>query len=186
MIELTTLLARCRQGDDLAWEALVRQFQGRVYGMALHYSKNAEEARDVAQEVFVRVWRHLGSGVEDERFVPWLLRLTRNASIDRLRRRKRRGETEVPEDGAGTPVAAAGDPEAAAIAASHGRLLERALAALSETNREVLLLKDIHGLELQEIAGLLAVPLGTVKSRSHRARLELARAVLALDPSYGA
>jgi RNA polymerase sigma-70 factor (ECF subfamily) len=187
LIELTALLDRCRQGDELAWEALVRRFEGRVYRMALHYVRDAEEARDLAQEVFVRVWRHLGEGVEHATFVPWLLRLTRNASIDRLRRRRARREaSELPAGAAAEPVSTDAGPEQQSLGAARRRLVWRALGRLGETSREILVLKEIEGLEVREISDLLALPEGTVKSRAHRARLELARAVLALDPSYGA
>lgn len=185
-MELATLLDRCRQGDALAWEALVRKYEARVYGMAMHYLRNSAEAQDASQDVFVRVWRHLGQGVGETIFVPWLLCLTRNASIDRLRRRKARRDTaELCPDATRSLAADAAGPEEATMAASRRKLVWGALGRLGHANREILLLKEIQGLDLQEIAQLLAVPLGTVKSRVHRARAELARHVLVLDPSYG-
>ena len=88
MLDQDTLLERCRQGDDLAWEALVRQYQGRVFGIALHFLREREEARDAAQEIFLRVYTRLDGLVEGQAFLPWLLRLARNCCIDRLRRRE--------------------------------------------------------------------------------------------------
>ena len=89
-MELSLLLERCRLGDELAWEALVRRFQARVYGVAYHYTGRAQDAQDVAQDVFVHVYRSLDCGVDAEHFLAWLVRLSRNASIDHLRRRKAR------------------------------------------------------------------------------------------------
>ena len=185
-IDEAALVERCRQGDDLAWEWLVRRCQGRVYGLAYHYLGSVEDARDVAQEAFVRVYRQLGS-FDGDRFTAWLLRITRNLCIDQLRRRRARPPAEdVPagtDDGA-APRDSAPDPEQAWLADVRRRLIHQALRRLDGASREVILLKDIQGLKLQEIAGMLGLPLGTVKSRAHRARLELARQVIAIDPSY--
>ena len=181
-MELSTLLERCREGDDLAWEALVRRFQGRVYSVALHYMRNEEEARDLAQEIFIRIYRRLSSCSNDETFVPWMLSVARNAAVDRLRRMKTRPQA------IGEPVeelvhlAATGpDPAEEVVASEQRRLVHRAMDRLSRINREILMLKEIQGLSLEAIAGMLRVPIGTVKSRSNRARVELAVEVVALS-----
>lgn len=186
-METDTLLARCRLGDDLAWEGLVRRYQGRVFGLALHFLRDRDEARDAAQEVFLKVYRHLDRLDEGRAFLPWLLRLTRNACLDRLRRLKVRRPEEglVPVDEATELPAPDRSAEEELLADDRRALLYRAMGGLSERSREVIVLKDIEEMTLQEISELLGVTLGTVKSRSHRARLELARAVRELDPSYG-
>ncbi len=185
-METAELLQRCRSGDSLAWEALVRLYQARVYGLALSYVRNSEEARDVAQEIFVRIYRKLSSFDDQETFLPWLLRVGRNVCIDHLRRAKARGSSvnsPIEED---SDWAAPGlSPEEEASSGETRRLVYAALERLSETNREMIILKEIQGLKLEEIASLLALPQGTVKSRSNRARTELARAVLALNPAAG-
>ena len=186
-IDEATLLQRCRGGDELAWEWLVRRCQGRVYGLAWHYLGNAEDARDAAQEAFVRVYRQLGS-FEGDRFMAWLLRITRNLCVDQLRRHKTRPPLEdlrADADDDTAPPDAAPSPEQAWLTDGRRRVVYQALQRLSGANREVILLKDIQGLKLDEIAGMLGLPVGTVKSRAHRARLELARQVIAIDPSYG-
>src|SRR2546425_12949508 len=81
LLEVATLLERCRQGDDLAWEALVRHFQARVYAVACHYMRNAEDARDVAQEIFVRIYERLDSFHGGQAFLAWVLRLSANVGI---------------------------------------------------------------------------------------------------------
>ena len=186
MVDVTTLIARCRQGDALAWEALVRRHQGRILGLARHYLRDPEEARDVAQEIFIRVYERLGTFQGDEKFLPWMLSLARNCCIDRLRRNKvRTPDHAVPVED--DPPIPAGGPSVEDQAASGERatLLYKAIDKLSETNREIILLKEIQGLKIEEIATMLAVPVGTVKSRSNRARNELARHIRVLDPSYG-
>lgn len=186
LLDSNTLLARCRQGDDLAWEEFVRQYQGRVFGVAYHYLRDREEARDTAQDIFIKVYQHLGNLREGDALLPWLLRLARNSCLDRLRRLKvRTPPGAVPVDEAPEVAARTPDPEEESLLGSRQALLYRALARLSAKNREMILLKDIQELELSQIAELLSMPLGTVKSRSNRARLELAKAVRALDPSYG-
>ena len=185
-IDDATLVERCRQGDDLAWEALVRRWQGRVYGLAWHYLGNAEDARDAAQEAFVRVYRQLGS-FDGDGFQAWLLRITRNLCLDQLRRRKTRPpleELRAAEEGDAAPTDAAPSPEQAWLSGARRRVVHEALRRLNGPNREVILLKDIQGLKLGEVASMLGLPIGTVKSRAHRARLELARQVIAIDPSY--
>ncbi len=184
VVDVAALVERCRSGDGLAWEALVRRFQARVHGLTLQYLRNAEEARDVAQDVFIRVYQRLDS-FDGGEFVPWLLQVTRNACIDRLRRIRARPSQDVSiEDGPELPLDAAG-PEEALEHRERERLLQRALGGLSEKHREIVLLKEIQGLKFEEIAAMLNVPIGTLKSRSNRARLELAALVRRLDPSYG-
>ena len=182
--ELEPLVQRCRQGDALAWESLVRRTQRRVYAMALHYLRSPEEARDLAQDVFVKVYGKLDR-FQGGDFMPWLLRLTRNACIDHVRRRKARPPVEDwVVDGASPLADERQDPAADQERSDRVRLVHRAMDRLSAINREVVFMHDIEGLELAQIAEVLGVPVGTVKSRSNRARIELAKAILAIDPAY--
>jgi RNA polymerase sigma-70 factor (ECF subfamily) len=184
-LDLENLLERCRRGDALAWEVLVRQFQGRVYGIARYYLSDREEARDVAQEVFVRIYSSLESFESGGNFTAWVFRITRNCAIDRLRQMRARPQIDASQGDdhiAGMP-APRFDLDTAA--GEQHQLVHRALELMSAANREMILLKDIHGLKQQEIAEMLSLPLGTVKARTNRARHELARRILELDPSYG-
>lgn len=181
-MELTQLLKRCREGNELAWELLVRQFQARVYGIAFHYVGNREDARDIAQEVFVRIYSNLEMCKGAEMFLPWMIRITRNACIDSLRRKSVRPEGEFDSGEPFQQIAAQdANPEELWATESRKRLIHRALQELTDTNREMILLKDIQGLPFEEIADLLGIPLGTAKSRSNRARIELAEKVMALS-----
>lgn len=180
--DLDRLVQRCREGDELAWEALVRRFQGRVYALALHYLRSPEDARDAAQEVFVRVWRGLPNFQQDASFVPWLLKVTRTTSIDHVRRRKARPPA---EDLIADELPSLGDPAPRADERlereSRRSLVHRALQQIGEMHREILQLQEIQELPLHEVARILAIPEGTAKSRASRARAELARAVVRLE-----
>lgn len=187
-MELEVLVAQCRAGDELAWEALVRQLQGRVYSLAYHYLRDREEARDVAQEAFIRVYRGLSRYDTRGSFPAWVARITRNCAIDRLRRLKvapTHGGEPIDDVIAATDAGAGASPESTAMAGERSDQLREAMAAMSPINREIIELKELHGLELREIAEMLGIPVGTAKARSHRARIELASRMLRLDPSYG-
>jgi len=186
MDDLDTLLLRCRRGDASAWEALVRRFEARIYGFALHYLKDREEARDVSQEIFVKMYQHLGAVRDARTYLPWMLRLARNCCIDRLRSRNARiGGPLAAEDRVGERACREASPEEALLSDARRNLFYRALATLNAANRQIVLLKDIRELTLSDISTRLGLPLGTVKSRSNRARLELARAVRMLEAAPG-
>jgi RNA polymerase sigma-70 factor, ECF subfamily len=183
-MDLNKLLDRCLQGDELAWETLVRQFQGRVFGLAYHYTGNRDDASELAQDIFVRVYRNLSSCKTAEMFIPWLMRIARNLTIDHLRRKKARPqESDVPVEDLRDLPAGGKNPEEQWVENSRKRLISRALQELTQLNREIILLKEIQGLTMEEIATLLRIPLGTVKSRANRARIELAERVMALSGS---
>lgn len=176
------LIRRCRDGDELAWEALVRQQQGRVCSIALGYVGDQDEASDLAQDIFVRVWERLDTCADLEKFGPWLMSIARNACLDHLRRRKARPpRQDVPADEMTNLAAHVPTPEEDWLSTSRQRLVHRALKRLSDINREIIVLKDIQGLPLEQIARMLELPLGTVKSRSSRARSELAQTVVDLQ-----
>lgn len=182
--DLRHLVHRCQSGDELAWETLVRRFQNRVVAVAYHYVRSREEARDVAQEVFVRIYRSLPSFRQTDRFVPWMLQIARTCSIDHLRRRKVRPPAQdLAADELFDLADEGADPAEEAERRSDRRLLERALDAMGEIHREILVMKEIQGLPLLEVARVLGIPVGTAKSRANRARAELARQFLALQDS---
>lgn len=179
-MELSVLLELVRRGDELAWEAFVRRFQGRIYGLAYHYVSHAEDARDLAQEVFIRIYQNLLQVPDEDGLLPWMLRITRNACIDHLRRRKARPPLgDIPVEDLYGLAAATQNPEEQQLEAARKTAVHRALQELTQLNREMILLKEIQGLPMEEIATMLEVPLGTVKSRSNRARLELAQKLVA-------
>jgi RNA polymerase sigma-70 factor (ECF subfamily) len=185
-LNLDAVLDRCRRGDELAWESLVRSYQSRVYGLAYHYVANREDARDLAQDIFVKVYKNLRKCPNADNFLPWLFRIARNASIDHLRRtRARPPASQVSEMDMNSLVDQSSDPEEHWLKEARRGLFRKALQMLTRLNREIIILKEIQGLTLEEMARILNVPIGTLKSRSHRARLELAEKVLALSEVQG-
>ncbi len=175
--DLDPLIVRCRAGDDAAWETFVRRFQGRLFGLACTYVSNRDEAADLAQDIFVRLFetrdRWPDSGPE---FLPWMFQVARNRAVDFLRRRQsRRISASVPLDDGPILMDGGASPEAQAIGASRRAQLRAALGRVSALAREVLVLRHVQGLSLHETAAALGVPIGTVKSRANRGRSELAR-----------
>ena len=190
-LELDDLLARCHAGDELAWEAFVRRFQGRIYSIAYSYSGNPDDARDLAQDIFVRLFSSRRQWATAEGFVPWLVATSRNLAVDFLRRqRARTAATEVGLDAAAELTGASLDPEAQVTANRRRSLVWQALRRLTHISRETIILRDIQGLSLGEVATTLSIPIGTAKSRTSRARIELAQQVFALiqpvdPPAHG-
>ncbi len=181
------LLKRCQIGDELAWEVLVRQHQGRICSIAYGYVGEHDEAMDLAQEIFVRVYKSLATCTEPEKFLSWLTRIARNACIDHLRRLKARPpRQDIPAEDMINLSSGGPTPEDELYRSSRQKLVHTALQKLSEINREIIVLKDIQGLPLEEISGMLDLPLGTVKSRSSRARIELARVITDMNGGPGA
>ena len=181
-MDQSELLKRCRIGDELAWEVLVRTHQGRICSIAYGYVGEQDEAMDLAQEIFVRVYKSLDTCTDPEKFLSWLTRIARNACIDHLRRRKARPpRQDIPAEDMVNLASGGPTPEDVLVRSSRQKLVHTALQKLSEINREIIVLKDIQGLPLEEISGMLDLPLGTVKSRSSRARIELARAITDMD-----
>jgi RNA polymerase sigma-70 factor (ECF subfamily) len=180
-LDLDVLIARCQAGDELAWEAFVRRFQGRVYALACSYLGDRDEARDLAQEVFVRLYETRDRWAGPEGFVAWLCQVARNRAIDYQRRQRVRRPASVGPEEEGIQAA---DPSPGPAEQwehrSRRRLLQRGLARLSALSREIVMLRDVQELSVREVASLLGIPAGTVKSRASRARVELAEEVLAL------
>jgi RNA polymerase sigma-70 factor (ECF subfamily) len=182
------LLERCRAGDELAWEAFVLEFQSRLYALAYSYVGDREEARDLAQEIFIRLYETRHRWARGDEFLPWLFKVARNRSVDYLRRRRVRtppAAVHDPETLAALPDAATSS-EALAVEADRRSLLRAALQGLSAISREIVVLRDVHGLSVQHVAAILGVPVGTVKSRASRARVELMRRMLPLRRAPGA
>lgn len=173
------LVERCLSGNDAAWEDLVKLHTRRVYAICYRFTNSEAEAQDLAQDVFVRVFKNLKSFRSGEgSFSVWLTRLTRNLLIDHYRRTKLDRITESLEDQ--LPVL---EEKTAAMSRTDGllagreasELLQAGLQKLSPELRETVILRDLEELEYREIAEILNVPEGTVKSRLNRGRAELAR-----------
>ena len=180
----STVVERCLSGDDAAWEELVRQHTRRVYGFCYRFTGKDSEAQDLTQEVFLRVFRSLASFRSTEgSFSTWLARLTRNLLIDHYRRTRNERVTDsieeqlprVEESQSGAALGKSARTDSAVAGREASELLQSALAKLSPELRETIILRDLQEMEYREIADVLAIPEGTVKSRLNRGRSELAR-----------
>jgi RNA polymerase sigma-70 factor (ECF subfamily) len=175
----THLVERCLSGEEAAWEDLVRVHTRRVYSICYRFVGSDQEAQDLTQEIFLRVFRSLKSFRAGEgSFAVWLSRLSRNLLIDHYRRTKLERSTDSIEEQLPmleekTAMSARADGLVAGREASE--LLQGALQKLSPELRETVILRDLEELEYKEIAQVLNVPEGTVKSRLNRGRAELAR-----------
>lgn len=173
------LVERCLSGEQGAWEDMVRLYTKRVYAICYRFTGRDNEAQDLTQDVFLRVFKTLGSFRAGEgSFVVWLTRLTRNLLVDHYRRTKRDRATDALEDKLAvleekTAQSARADGMLAGREA--GELIQGALQKLSPELREAVILRDLQEMEYREIANVLNVPEGTVKSRLNRGRAELAR-----------
>jgi RNA polymerase sigma-70 factor (ECF subfamily) len=174
------LVSRCLDGDEAAWEELVRQHTRQVYGLCFRFTNSAQEAQDLTQDVFLRVFKTIKTFRSAEgSFHTWLARVTRNLLIDHYRRTRQERVTDsieeqlpmLQEKGA----AAAGRPDQALAGREAGEILQATLQKLSPDLREAVILRDLQEMEYREIAEVLDIPEGTVKSRINRGRAELAR-----------
>lgn len=173
------LVERCLKGDETAWEDLVREHTRRVYSICYRFTGRDQEAQDLTQEVFLRIFRSLHSFRSGEgAFGVWLTRLTRNLLIDHYRRSKHDRTTDSIEDQLPMleeKTSLSGRTDSLLAGREAGELLQGALQKLSPELRETVILRDLEELEYREISNVLGVPEGTVKSRLNRGRAELAR-----------
>jgi len=167
-----------KAGQAEAFDELVRRHQGRVYAVAYRMTSNREDALDVTQEVFIKSYRRISMWQPTGGFVPWLLRLTTNQSIDHLRRRRRRRHETldgVPGHGPGRieTEPAKGGTEHDVRANEIGARVQAALDVLSPAQRSVFVLRHYQGLQLAEIAPILGCTVGSVKVHLFRALKKL-------------
>lgn len=171
------LIAECREGNTAAFGELVSRYQDRLFNSVLRLCDNAEDARDVVQEAFLHAYQSLQTFKGDALFFTWLYRIAVNTAIS-MKRKKRVVLRIQPtgEDGnAIDPLdpSETNRPGHAIEMAEEERRVHDALAKLSPEHRSVLVMKDMEGMKYEEMAEILGVPVGTIRSRLHRARLEM-------------
>lgn len=178
--QLTELIGRARERDPEAYDCIIDAYGPRLYGYLYRLSGSREDAEDLLQEVFLRVVRTIGDYSHDGRFEAWLFRIATNLVRDRARRAQRGpriarvdpAEAELGDGGGNWSGSGRGDepgPDAPLILAEDVDALQRALAKLSEPEREVVMLRHFADLTFAEIAEAMGTPLGTTLARGHRA-----------------
>ena len=167
-------------GDTEAFARLVRTYENKIYSLAFRMCGSADDASDIAQEAFLAAWRGLPSFRGDSGFATWLYRLTSNVAIDYLRRQKKqRGDMSLDDEELGLDAVDTGPgPQDAAERTEVRSVVAAGLQELREGHRQVLVLREIQGLSYEEIADVLEVEMGTVKSRISRARSALRKILL--------
>ncbi|MCS6978320.1 MAG: sigma-70 family RNA polymerase sigma factor [Gemmatales bacterium] len=173
------LIAWALRGRTEAYGELVRRYQDRLFNALNGFLGSPEDALDVTQEAFLSAWQALDGFKGGSRFYTWLYRIAMNLAIDLRRRQKPTGSLDLADDDIAQPPDPSpdADPQAALQRDEDVARVRQALMRVSEEHRMVLVLKDFEGMKYEEIAQVLEVPIGTIRSRLHRARLEL-RSVL--------
>jgi RNA polymerase sigma-70 factor (ECF subfamily) len=183
---LLLLITRCVAGEAAAWEQIVRLYNRRIYNICYRFSGSSDDAEDLTQEVFIRLYKTLASfdGARAS-FNTWVTTVTRNLLVDHFRKTKydrQTGSLDAPlgdEEGGATMVdmlvSGEAGPERAMERVELKDLVQQALTKLSPELREAVILRDLQEMDYKEIAQSLRIPEGTVKSRINRGRAELAR-----------
>jgi len=182
----TQFIERLKRGEAAAFETLVAERSGEIYGLLYRLTENAEEARDLTQETFLRAFQNIGNFRGDADLRTWIYRIAINQARNRWRwwRRRRRDFTvslDAPDGPFGQPLTATlkatqgHDPEKQTLAHEREKVLRAALRTLGRSYRETVILRDIEGFSYEEIATTLGISVGTVKSRLSRGRDELRR-----------
>jgi len=192
-----TLVQRVRTGDQRAYKTLVERYQRKVFSVALGMLKDREEARDVAQEAFVKVYKYLDHFKGDASFYTWLYRITVNICIDVLRRRgalkgeqvefDEQQQMDVSEANLGALGTRLGtNPQKSMLRKELAEKIQAALAEVPEKHRAILLLRELEGMSYEDLSRTLDIPKGTVMSRLFHARLKVQKVLneyLELDES---
>ena len=180
------LVRRCIAGDAVAWEEIVQRYNRRIYNICYRFAGSAEDAQDLTQEVFIKMYRTLSSyDAGRAAFMTWLTTITRNLLVDHFRKTKQERMTESLDAASSEHEDAmplsdkipdkAAPPDARIQTRQAGEKVHEALQKLSPELREAVILRDLQDMDYREIAAVLKVPEGTVKSRINRGRAELAR-----------
>ncbi len=174
--EATRLVRLVRQGDKKAFDRIVLLLQDRIYNLSLNYVKQAEEAQDLTQDIFVTAYRALPSLKDDTKFVAWLYQIAVNHCRNRYSRLQRRGffnSLSIDEPEMPLHLASGDEPQRNVEQENLLEAVIKAMHTLNDSDREILQLRDLQELSYEEIGHVLDLPLGTVKSKLNRARIKL-------------
>ncbi len=177
--DIEALIQRCLRGDQVAWERIVRLHWRRVFNVAYKFVGKHDEAEDLTQDIFLKIFKSLNTFDRRANFQTWLISVSRNLCIDHYRsvRKERQTIDRDVDTNELSPATAEPGPMAALEQRDRVSLLRNALAALPDSLRTAVVMRDIQELSYQDIATRLHLPEGTVKSRINRGRTELARQI---------
>jgi RNA polymerase sigma-70 factor (ECF subfamily) len=175
--ELENTVERCREGDEDAWSALVNTTLRPIYRLCASYAPTAAEAEELTQEVYFKLWENLHRYNAGSNFMAWAWRVAKNLIIDSYRRGRREREAAWLDPEILDRLPGSDDPHEQTVRRQRLRLIGTALRQLDEDLSSLVLMRDFAGMSYAEIAEALDLPLGTVKSRLNRARMELATGV---------
>jgi RNA polymerase sigma-70 factor (ECF subfamily) len=176
-VELNAIVRECLEGRQGAWETLMRTYAKKVFNMAYQFCGSREEAEDLTQDIFLKLYGALRKYDFDRDFTAWLLTLAKNHLIDAYRKTKWEKAGRDDFDESGLAAGASDNPEKGLDQEVSRKLVWEGLNLLSPEVRLAVILRDIQGKAYEEIAEMMSIPIGTLKSRINRGRLELARIV---------
>jgi len=183
------LIAECLAGRSSAFGELVCRYQDRLYNSVYRLTANAEDAQDVVQETFIQAYQSLSTFKGDSLFFTWIYRIAINTAITLKRKQKSTISINASGQQGGIidPLDSSefNQPDHVLELAEKEQTIQQALNRLSSEHRTVLVMKDLEGMKYEEMADILQVPIGTIRSRLHRARLELREILEAGEENQG-
>lgn len=181
------LIERHREGDASAFPLLMKSYLKPIYRFAFQYARDRASAEDIAQETFIKAWKHLDRFDREKKFKTWIFAIAKNTAYDVLKKKKAFPFSSFEDDDGNNPIEAIDDesllPDALYEKKEIALMLEQALEKIAPNNRSILTLRYLEDFSLEEIADILGEPYNTVKSRHSRALKSLRKAILESDAS---
>jgi RNA polymerase sigma-70 factor (ECF subfamily) len=170
-MDMNEIVKRCKQGNEEAWNMMINKYSKTIYNIALNFANNREDASDITQDVFIKIYNNMNKFVENKSFYAWILKITKNHCIDYWRKNKKYlNKSEMNEN----IIFEHQTPEDCSTREFDLLTLRKKLLILEPELRLILIMRDIQGFSYNEISENLSIPMGTVKSRINRARIKLA------------
>ncbi|HDZ26746.1 MAG TPA: sigma-70 family RNA polymerase sigma factor [Candidatus Aminicenantes bacterium] len=174
-MQINTIVQECLEGNEGAWKMLVDTYSKRIFNMAYQFAGSYQEAEDLTQDIFLKLYNSLSKFDFKRNFSAWLLTIARNYLIDQYRRTKWEKQTRDNFNDHYLTSEAFENPEEGAVKEENKRTVWQGINNLTSEIRMAIILRDIQGKQYEEIAEIMSLPLGTVKSRINRGRLQLAK-----------
>jgi RNA polymerase sigma-70 factor (ECF subfamily) len=174
-VQIKTIVQECLEGKEGAWKMLVNTYSKRIFNMAYQFAGSYQEAEDLTQDIFLKLYNSLSKYDFKRNFSAWLLTLAKNYLIDQYRRTKWQKKTREDFNDHHLPSEAFENPEEGLVIEENKRIIWWGINNLTSEIRIAVILRDIQGKQYDEIAEIMSLPLGTVKSRINRGRLQLAK-----------